>query len=81
MSKAKREPCPNCPFRRNSAKGYDQDAMIAFKHGNEPECHAVVGAEAIFINAPMTPEESTACIGYRLWLKGVKGFIKPKLAH
>lgn len=76
-----RSACQNCPFRRGSPLGYDRDAMEALRDGNEPSCHMVVGIYAIFSAPQMVPAEHAACVGYRAWCAGVRGFVKPRLVE
>ncbi len=72
------KPCRHCPFVDSpNAYAYDTDAMEALDEGNEPACHAIVGTDAIFSYAPMTPAHP--CAGYTEWANGNKGFRKPAL--
>lgn len=76
LEESKRGVCANCPFRSDSKLGYDADAMEALNNGHEPSCHAVVGLDAIFVDAPT---HQTRCLGFVKWLKRARGFKKPKL--
>lgn len=70
----KRAVCANCPFRADSKLGYDEDAMDALDSGHEPCCHAVVGVDAIFVDAP---NYKTRCVGFVKWRNRARGFRKP----
>lgn len=70
--------CKSCPFKDSAeAYIYDQDAMEALDNGDDPACHTIVGADAIFHEAPFTPRHP--CEGHRRWLNGEEGFKKPEV--
>lgn len=75
LEESKRGVCANCPFRADSELGYDADAIEALNEGHDPSCHAVVGLDAIFVDAP---NHQTRCLGFVKWLNRTPGFRKPK---
>ena len=70
--------CKHCPFRESpDAYAYDADAMEALEEGHNPACHTIVGADAIFHDAPFDPKHP--CIGHQKWVDGETGFTKPEV--
>lgn len=75
-----RQVCGPCPFRDSpSAYAYDADAMEALEDGNVPACHSIVGADAIFHDAPFDPKHP--CVGHQKWAAGEDGFKKPDVIN
>jgi len=70
---SKRKPCESCPFRVESKLAYDHDALEAITDGHQPNCHKIVGMDALFNKASL----SSHCMGFESYNSGVFGFVLP----